>query len=241
MTEQAYIDLPLDVGGLVRVYPAPRPDAAVVFFLHGWTGDETALQPFARGLEVAWRAYFRAPFAVPAGQAPRGRRGFSWLPAERVRGSRVEDYRAAIQTLRHGLQRLRARFPHVRWERGHWVGFSQGAATAAVFGLHHPQYLASYTGFVGYLPRGAEALIRGAPWQGKAAFLVHGRHDPLIPPARGEAMAHLLREAGAQVTHCWGDVGHKVAADCLARWRTWLRERLEPPRGGAVADPWPDA
>ncbi|NPA06243.1 MAG: hypothetical protein GXO54_02440 [Chloroflexi bacterium] len=227
MDAATYFDIPLDIGGLVRVYPASHPEAAVLIFLHGWTGDETALQPFDLGFGDTWRAFFRAPFSVPEGLAPLGRRGFSWVPADRVRGSRVEDYRAAIQTLEHGLQRLRARFPRTRWSQGHWVGFSQGAATAAVFGLQYPQYIASYTGFVGYLPRGAEALVRRKPWRGKAAFLAHGRQDPLIPPARGEAMAEMMRAAGAHVTHCWGDAGHKVTAGCLAQWRTWLRERLE--------------
>ncbi len=219
----AEVRLPLDVGGLVRVVPPTTPVSRAFVLLHGWTGDETALEPIAAFLPAGWRAYFRAPFPVPPGAAPNGRTGFSWLPPDRVRGSTVEDYRAAEAVVQRGLQVLRQRYPAAAWERALWLGFSQGAATAAVVGLRHPQWVAAYAGLMGYLPRGAEALVAARPWHHKPVFLAHGRHDPLISAARAEDMVRRLQQAGAQVTHCWAEAGHKMTRPCLEHLRRWAR------------------
>ncbi|NPA30578.1 MAG: hypothetical protein GXO37_01095, partial [Chloroflexi bacterium] len=76
-------------------------------------------------------------------------------------------------------------------------------------------------GLVGYLPRGADALAHGRPWAGVPVFLAHGRRDPLIPPARAEHMARVLQQAGARITRCWADAGHKMTRPCLERLRAW--------------------
>ncbi len=220
--------LPLDVGGLVRVVPPPEPTPRAAVLLHGWTGDEHALEPIAAVLPPAWKAFFRAPFPVPPGSAPRGRTGFSWLPPDRVRGSTVDDYRAAEAVVRQGLQVLTARFPQARWQAALWLGFSQGAATAAVVGLRQPHALAAYAGLMGYLPRGAEALVAGQPWAGLPVFLAHGRRDPLIPVARAQAMARLLTQAGARLSHCWADAGHQMTRPCLQQLAAWARAAVPP-------------
>lgn len=218
------VRIPLDMGGLVRVVPPARPTPRAFVLLHGWTGDEYALQPIAAALPPGWRAFFRAPFPVPPGTAPRGRTGFSWLPADRVRGSTVDDYRAAAAVVQHGLQVLRGRFPQANWEQPLWVGFSQGAATAAVVGLRHPARVAAYAGLVGYLPRDADALVAGRPWQDKPVFVAHGRRDPLISVERAEHMVALLTQAGARLTRCWADAGHKMTQPCLQRLSAWARQ-----------------
>ena len=215
------VRLPLDVGGLVRVTPPPTPTRRAFVLLHGWTGDEFALEPIAAFLPQGWRAFFRAPFPVPPGAAPNGRTGYSWLPADRVRGSTVEDYGAAEAVVRRGLDVLAARYPAADWARPVWVGFSQGAATAAVVGLRAPDRVAAYAGLVGYLPRGAEHLAASRPWTDLPVFLAHGRRDPMIAPERAEHMARVLQQAGARVIRCWADAGHKMTRPCLERLHAW--------------------
>ncbi len=230
MSPEDEVLLPLDVGGLVRVVPPRDPSSPRAFvLLHGWTGDERALEPIAQVLPAGWRAFFRAPFPVPPGAAPKGRRGFSWLPAERVRGSTVADYQTAALVIQHGLHRLRMRFPQAPWKRAVWLGFSQGAATAAVVGLQQPQGLLAYVGLMGYLPRGAETLVDTRPWEAKPVFLAHGRRDPLITAERAQHMRLLLERAGARLTHCWADAGHKMTRVCLQRLAEWTRTLPFPP------------
>ena len=50
---------------------------------------------------------------------------------------------------------------------------------------------------------------------GKHFFVAHGTQDNLVPVERARESIELLEQAGAQVTFCEAEVGHKVSADCL--------------------------
>jgi len=220
---RSYYVLPLEAGGLLRVYP-PRPwvkRAPVLAFVHGWAGDETVMQPFGQGFAGTWQVYFRAPFAVSVS----GRTGYQWLPE----GASIDDpdvYGSAVRALEEGLARFAARFPRAEARGVHWVGFSQGAAVATLFGLHHPARVASLTGFVGYLPQGLEERSPTDSWP-RPVFLAFGRKDPIVAQARAQAMVRFLRRLGASVEVCWGDVGHKVATTCHRHWNQWLHALLD--------------
>ncbi len=61
-------------------------------------------------------------------------------------------------------------------------------------------------------------------FSGKPIFISHGRQDELIPVEQARRAATLLREAGAQVTYCESDAGHKVSKECLKEMEIFLGE-----------------
>ncbi|MBI4732403.1 MAG: hypothetical protein HY781_09850 [Chloroflexi bacterium] len=65
----------------------------------------------------------------------------------------------------------------------------------------------------GFLPDGSE--VRLAALEGKPIFLAHGQTDELIPVERARQAQALLEKAGARVTLCESDGGHKVGKECL--------------------------
>ncbi len=211
--------VPLE-GSVARVRePSQREAAPVFLLLHGWTGDETVMEPFTRHLPVGLWVAFRAPFPAPA---PRG--GFSWLPEIPQGGSWVAHFQPALDRLRGWLAELRERYPWADWSRKHWVGFSQGAGTILVWGLHYPREVQSLSVLAGFLPRGAEAFLARQPLLGVPIFIAHGTQDPLIGIERARRMAEALERSGARVTYCEDEVGHKVGVPCLRRWRIFWGE-----------------
>ncbi len=209
----------LPQGGLARVALPESPGPWPVFLLlHGWTGDEYVMEPFARWLPRGVKVLFRAPF-------PQAEGGYGWIPRlPRNRRSTVEDYHIAVDVLDAWLPALRQALAEADWGQVHWVGFSQGAGTAALYTLLRPQTMTTYAGIVGFLPLGAEALVRSRPWQGKRAFAAWGRQDPIIPLPRAQEMEALLRQSGAALTVCYDDVGHKLGARCRQAWLAFYEQ-----------------
>jgi len=60
-----------------------------------------------------------------------------------------------------------------------------------------------------------EEIIAKKPLAGKQMFVAHGTQDNLVPMDRARASMALLEQAGARLTYCEAEVGHKVSADCL--------------------------
>jgi predicted esterase len=52
--------------------------------------------------------------------------------------------------------------------------------------------------------------------------MAHGTQDALVPVARARQARQILLEAGAQVTYCEDDVGHKLSASCFRGLETFF-------------------
>jgi predicted esterase len=50
---------------------------------------------------------------------------------------------------------------------------------------------------------------------GKPFFVAHGTKDEMVTVDRARASIALLEQAGAHVTYCEDEVGHKVSVNCL--------------------------
>ena len=74
------------------------------------------------------------------------------------------------------------------------------------------------------MPSGMEQIIAQKPLAGKQVFVSHGTQDNLVPIDRARASMSLLEQAGAQVTYCEADVGHKVSADCLRGLENFFKD-----------------
>lgn len=179
----------------------------VILLLHGWTGDEDAMWVFAPRLpENSLLIAPRAPHTTPMG-------GYGWHPHWAKAWPWVDDFRPAVTALDEIL--LEELFPQADFSQLSLVGFSQGAALAFTFALLNPGRVHAVAGLAGFLPDGAGSLAVGQPLLDLPVYMAHGAQDELVPIARARQAQRILQQAGAYVSFCEDDVGHKLSAACF--------------------------
>lgn len=189
-----------------RIPAGPGPHR-LVLMLHGWTGDENVMWIFAARLPPdAWLVAPRGLHPVPGG-------GYGWTPDVTQANLELDAFRPAVERLLAWLRR--SNFPGAALDSFDVVGFSQGAALGFSLGLLHPRRVRALAGLSGFLPGGAGELAPARPLAGKFAFLAHGRRDETVPVARARQARDLLQQAGADVSYCEDEVGHKLSAACF--------------------------
>jgi len=201
----------------------------VMLLLHGWTGSENSMMVFAGKLPpVAWLVAPRGLYPAPEG-------GFSWRPFSALQDQSLtrssqtlkswpglDDFRPALQALESLL--VPENFPGADLRQVDLVGFSQGAALAYAYALLYPQRIRAVAGLAGFLPDGVVSFLGSQkPLTGKKVFITHGAQDEIVPVVQARRAAEILQQAGADVSYCEDDVGHKLSADCFnalaAYWR----------------------
>ena len=205
-----------DLDGWVIRQRVPKSDAPypVMVMLHGWTGDEDAMWVFASHLPkdcllLAPRGLYETPLG-----------GYGWHKHNPRAWPWVDEFRPAMDAI---LELLKPKhLPDANLEDVRLVGFSQGAALTYAFSLYYPWQVRSLAGLSGFLPDGAQALVRNHPLVDKKIFVAHGTQDDLVPVGRARESVKLLGEAGAQVIYCEDDVGHKLSASCFNGLKTFF-------------------
>lgn len=204
-TDKNILDL---AGWLFRVHvPKGAGPFPVILLLHGWTGDEHAMWVFSRKLPED--SYLIAPRGLY--QTPLG--GFGWHEHKSNSWPWVDDFKPAIDALRHVL--TVDNFPLADFSNMRTMGFSQGAALSFSYALLYPYEITGLAALSGFMPDGAQVLARDLPLLGKRAFLAHGSMDDLVPVQKARDAVRLLEQAGAKVTYCEDDVGHKLSSACF--------------------------
>jgi len=201
------------------VFRISQPEAngpfPVILLLHGWTGDENSMWVFTPRLPVDWLKI------VPRGMYPAPQGGYAWHTALRNWPS-LEDFQAAVDALHIWL--TPTNFPAADFSDLHLVGFSQGAALAYAFMLNHPERVASLSALSGFLPEGVFLGASNRRLTDLPVFITHGTKDVLVPVDRARQAVETLDHAGAQVTYCEHDVGHKLNASCYRGLETFFRQ-----------------
>ncbi|HSQ39286.1 MAG TPA: dienelactone hydrolase family protein, partial [Anaerolineales bacterium] len=159
----------------------------------------------------------RAPHPAPQG-------GYSWrLPrADSFGRPSLEDMRESAEALIRLVDAYAAQ-SQVDASRFDVMGFSQGAALSNVLTCLHPQRVHRAGILAGFMPSGMEGIISQKPLAGKSVFVSHGTQDNMVPIDRARASMSLLEQAGADITYCEAEVGHKVSADCLHGLENFFR------------------
>jgi phospholipase/carboxylesterase len=179
----------------------------VILLLHGWTGDENAMWVFASRLPRKCMLIApRGPYLTPLG-------GYGWHPYRSKAWPWVDDFRPTVDALNELLQQKN--FLQAEFSNFHIVGFSQGAALAYTFLSLNPEKVQTVAGLSGFLPDGYQEQVIDHPLRGKNIFSAHGTQDELVPVDRARKGIDLLQEAGADVTYCEDNVGHKLSASCF--------------------------
>ena len=197
-------------GWIMRVRHASQKPARFLLLLHGWTGDENSMWIFTRRFpEDMWIVAPRAPHAAKEG-------GYSWRTLHPgTRGlPTLSDLKPAADSLIRMVDDISVSIG-VDATQFDVAGFSQGGALTNVLALLYPQRIHKAAVLAGFMPDGVDDLLAQRVLVGKQFFVSHGAKDNLVPLELAQQSIVLLEKAGAQVTFCEAEVGHKVSADCL--------------------------
>jgi phospholipase/carboxylesterase len=192
-----------------RYVPAQEPNLPPLLMLHGTGGDENDLLPLAARLAPS-SAVLSPRGKVLENGAPRFFRrlteGVFDLKDLHLRTGELADFviRAGAA---YGTSRPIA------------IGFSNGANIAASLVLTRPDIL---TGAV--LIRGTVPFEPAQPpkLNGLPVLILSGARDPLVPAAKRDRLAQILRTAGAEVTYEILNAQHHLSADDLVVAGGWL-------------------
>lgn len=226
MNEQALEVIEMLTGGDAAAQPV-----ASIIVLHGLGADGNDFVPIAQELDLGpigpVRFVFPSapvrPVTINGGYAMR-----AWYdiypPGSSPGVPRLED-EAGLRQSSAIVQQLLDR----EVERGvpsHRVvlmGFSQGCAMALMAGLRAPQPLAGIVGLSGYLPLADAALAERHPANHSTpVFMAHGRQDPVVEMARGEASRDALLAWGQAVEWHSYPMAHSVCAEEVSDLNRWL-------------------
>jgi phospholipase/carboxylesterase len=194
----------------LRVRESTHPSARLLLMIHGFTGDENSMWVFGRDMpEPYWIVAPRAPYA---GQPS----GYSWRPPqyENLNQLSFDQLRDSAEALIRLVDDYSA---SVGLDAGNFdvMGFSQGGAMSSALAFLYPQRIRKVGILAGFVPSGLESLVLQRPLEGKPCFVAHGSKDETVPVDRARASVAILEQAGAQVTYCEDEVGHKVSIPCL--------------------------
>jgi predicted esterase len=206
----------VNAGGYVHRFEpaAPGGPPETLLLLHGTGGNENDLLPIGRAIAPG------AALLAPRGPVlEHGMARFFRRLAEGVFD--VEDLIERAHQLADFVRSAAARYGFDA-DRTVAVGFSNGANIAAAVLLLDPEVLAGAVllrPMVPFVPEGLPALA------GRPVLLAAGRNDPVVTAAQTEALAGMLRQAGARVTLHWAPVGHTLDRSDLAAAAAWWSAR----------------
>ena len=205
----------------LRLRESSGASARLLLLIHGLTGDENSMWVFTRDLPSHY--WLVAPRAPHPSQMEQG--GYSWLAvrSEAEELSTVEQLQPASEAL---MQLIDEYSSSVGLDSSTFdiMGFSQGAAMASLLAFLHPSRIGKVGILAGFVPAGLDGYIASRPLEGKSFFVAHGTRDSRVPIERARTSIEILEQAGASVTYCEDDVGHKVSLNCLRALRKFLTD-----------------
>lgn len=193
----------------IRQPPGGGPHP-VIFLVHGWTGDERSMWVFAPRLpKDALLIAPRAPFVSLHPEFG----GYSWVEERRGGFSALPAFNPALGAFSALVGDLAQQLPG-DFARFGLIGFSQGAAFNFAFALRHPGRVTRLASLAGFLPEHSEAALAAGPLAELPIFIAHGTQDGTVPIAMARSASQSLAAAGAAVSYCESDTGHKLGANC---------------------------
>ena len=208
----------------LRIRKTDHPSPRLLLMLHGFTGDENSMWVFARDLPTHyWIVAPRAPHTTEPS-------GYSWSPPHASMNGRpsLEQLRPAAEALirlvdAYQLSAGIEASPERR-RRIDMMGFSQGGAMSNLLAFLYSNRIRKTGILAGFVPSGLDELVAKRPLAGKPFFVAHGTKDEMVPIDRARSSIEMLEQAGAQVTYCEDEVGHKVSLACLHALKNFLSE-----------------
>jgi phospholipase/carboxylesterase len=204
-----------------------RPHTAIpkriLLLLHGWTGDENSMWRFASEIPSDYAVFApRAPYPAPVKLG-----GYSWreIKPGTWGAPTLDELHFSADAL---VSFVDERFASVKTAspRIDLIGFSQGGALAVLLAALYPRRMGKVAVLSGFVPVGAEALLKPRLLADVRFFWAHGTQDEMIAFSRGADAVRRLQAAGAEVSFCRADVAHRVSRNCrLALTRFFAEEK----------------
>lgn len=195
----------------ILVRQISEPGTLLIILLHGWGGDERAMWVFENVLPPSSMAVsIRGLFPIEDG-------GYQWTrepPSTELDMTKYENASTYLRTVRDDLAA-----PPKDSTKVVFMGFSQGAALAFAstgMGYLKPDGIVTIAGF---LPEGNTEHFSSVP-----IYWGHGIRDDRVPISRARGDVEKLQEAGADVSFCEVDVGHKLGVECAQGLERWLKQ-----------------
>ena len=203
----------------LRVREASDASARLLLLIHGLTGDENSMWVFARDMPA--RYWMVAPRALHPSQIEQG--GYSWLPAriEAEDRFRFDQLKPAAEELMRFVDEYSTTVG-IDASTFDVMGFSQGAAMCSLLAFLHPARIGRVGILAGFVPDGLQELASQRPLDGMPFFVAHGTKDARVSLDRARSSIETLERAGASVTYCEDEVGHKVSLNCLRALKKFL-------------------
>lgn len=192
--------------------------AGLLVFHHGRGADELDLLPLADVLDPERRLHVvtpRAPLTFPGGP------GYHWYLVPRVGYPDPETFRAAYDALANFHDELWLRFG---LDPGRTVlgGFSMGSVMSYSLGLGPnrpaPAGILAFSGFIPTVDGWEPQIPRST-----AAFIAHGRTDPIMGIEFARTARRLLEDAGMDVDYQESDAGHTIDPTVIQPAADWLK------------------
>ena len=206
------------MSGLVYRERLARNDAAGLLVLHHGRGsDEEDLLPLADALDPQQRLHVvtpRAPLTLSGGP------GYHWYLVPRVGYPDRDTFQGAYQALADFHDELWRRFG-LDPERTVFGGFSMGSVMSYSLGLGPdrppPAGILAFSGFIPTVEGWEPQIPRDT-----AAFIAHGRNDPIMEVEFARAARRQLEDAGMSVEYRESDVGHTINPTSIPAAANWL-------------------
>jgi phospholipase/carboxylesterase len=198
-----------------RFEPGARFEAPPLLLLHGTGGDENDLLPLGHAVSPG-----SALLSVRGQVLEHGMPRFFRRLAEGVFDE--DDVVRRANELADFVEDARKQY---RIAAPIALGYSNGANIAAAMLLLRPNVLAG-----GLLVRAMVPLSRPpeADLTGKSVLILSGLRDPIILSENGEALAAMLRNAGADVDRRVVPVGHELSQADVLLGRQWMAAKSIP-------------
>lgn len=197
------------ISDLIVRLRTPNQDSEypVLLLLHGWTGDENSMWVFESRLPqdniiIAPRGIFPSPLG-----------GYGWRKSNGDRWPNMDDFTPAINSINELISKIE--LVQADFSCLYLVGFSQGAALAYAFSIEYPDRVSAIAALSGFLPKDVESTIENSNLNGLPIYITHGSQDELVPVDRARYAVETLTQAGAKVSYCEEEVGHKLSATCF--------------------------
>ncbi len=197
-----------DSGWIYRLHLPKSADVnRVCVMLHGRTGDEYSMDVFLRAIPADYRVLSpRGPYSAPE-------HGYAWVASYPGLTAPFPDYQITAANLNAVIDRW-INQNHLLGDRLALIGFSQGAAMALVFALTYPERVDRVACLSGFLPQTDLPVAGEFSLAGLRVFISHGTQDKIVPVEHARKAALWLKAAGAHVTACESEVGHRLSAPC---------------------------
>ncbi len=213
----------------VEIETGDQPSSAVIW-LHGLGADGHDFEPVVPHL--LWPDAPAIRFVFPHAEVRPvtvngGMRMRAWYDIVSIDGERGHDEVGILRSVEQTRELVAREVERgVAPERIVLAGFSQGGAIAIQLALRHQPRLAGLMALSTYLLLKDSLQADADQLQALPVFMAHGRQDPVVPLAMGEAAAESLRLLGCEVEWHTYPIPHSVSMDEIGDIRNWLKARL---------------